>query len=223
VVSNCMATGSRRVVTMGFRGIASVALAGSAVPRLSLGRRYNRPGSAGVPIAPLPSHYPGPRVGGRDSEAARGGRRPGCHAQHTGVLHAAGGGPGLRRLIGAERRRRARRAWLRANALVAVGAILFVLYSEISGSANATQVAAYVVSGVGFLGGVIPRDGFNVRGLNTAATLWCSAAARVLAASGHLAFAVIETAGSQAELSGLCAGRAVASLGDGGEQLRRER
>jgi putative Mg2+ transporter-C (MgtC) family protein len=40
---------------------------------------------------------------------------------------------------------------------------------------------------------VIRRDGFNVRGLNTAATLWCSAAVGVLAASGHLAFAVIGT------------------------------
>jgi len=45
----------------------------------------------------------------------------------------------------------------------------------------------------GLDGGVILRDGFNVRGLNTAATLWCSAAVGVLAASGHLAFAVIGT------------------------------
>jgi putative Mg2+ transporter-C (MgtC) family protein len=52
-----------------------------------------------------------------------------------------------------------------------------------------------VVSGIGFLGGgVILREGFNVRGLNTAATLWCSAAVGVLAASGHLAFALIATA-----------------------------
>jgi putative Mg2+ transporter-C (MgtC) family protein len=56
-------------------------------------------------------------------------------------------------------------------------------------------VAAYVVSGIGFLGGgVILRDGFHVRGLNTAATLWCSAAVGVLAASGHLAFAATGTA-----------------------------
>jgi putative Mg2+ transporter-C (MgtC) family protein len=69
-----------------------------------------------------------------------------------------------------------------------------VLYSDIDGSANSTQVAAYVVSGVGFLGGgVILRDGFHVRGLNTAATMWCSAAVGVLAASGHQAFAVIGT------------------------------
>jgi putative Mg2+ transporter-C (MgtC) family protein len=39
-----------------------------------------------------------------------------------------------------------------------------------------TRVAAQVVSGIGFLGaGIIFRDGFNVHGLNTAATLWCSA------------------------------------------------
>ncbi|HUK68928.1 MAG TPA: MgtC/SapB family protein [Streptosporangiaceae bacterium] len=103
-------------------------------------------------------------------------------------------GLGCGALIGAERQRRARMAGLRTNALVAAGATLFVLYSDIDGSANSTQVAAYVVSGVGFLGGgVILRDGFHVRGLNTAATLWCSAAVGVLAASGHLAFAVIGT------------------------------
>jgi len=58
-------------------------------------------------------------------------------------------GLGCGALIGAERQWRARRAGLRTNALVAAGATLFVLYSDIDGSANSTQVAAYVVSGVG--------------------------------------------------------------------------
>jgi putative Mg2+ transporter-C (MgtC) family protein len=103
-------------------------------------------------------------------------------------------GLGCGAVIGIERQWRARMAGLRTNALVAAGATLFVLYSDIDGSANSTQVAAYVVSGIGFLGGgVILRDGFNVRGLNTAATLWCSAAIGVLSASGHLAFAGIAT------------------------------
>ena len=103
-------------------------------------------------------------------------------------------GLGCGALIGVERQWRARMAGLRTNALVAAGATLFVLYSDIDGSTNSTQVAAYVVSGIGFLGGgVILRDGFNVRGLNTAATLWCSAAIGVLSASGHLAFAGIAT------------------------------
>jgi len=104
-------------------------------------------------------------------------------------------GLGCGALIGAERQWRARMAGLRTNALVAAGATLFVLYSDVNGSANSTQVAAYVVSGIGFLGGgVILRDGLHVRGLNTAATLWCSAAVGVLAASGHLAFAATGTA-----------------------------
>jgi putative Mg2+ transporter-C (MgtC) family protein len=57
---------------------------------------------------------------------------------------------------------------------------LFVLLSAYgfrSATADPTRVAAQIVSGIGFLGaGVILRDGLNDRGLNTAATLWCSAA-----------------------------------------------
>ncbi|MBX7555371.1 MgtC/SapB family protein [Streptomyces sp. NPDC004232] len=104
-------------------------------------------------------------------------------------------GTGCGALIGVERQWRARMAGLRTNALVATGATLFVLYSEAVGDAGSpTRVASYVVSGIGFLGGgVILRDGAGVRGLNTAATLWCSAAAGVLAASGHLSFAVLGT------------------------------
>jgi putative Mg2+ transporter-C (MgtC) family protein len=103
-------------------------------------------------------------------------------------------GMGCGALIGLERQWRARMAGLRTNALVATGATLFVLYSVVTDDSSATRVASYVVSGIGFLGGgVILREGFNVRGLNTAATLWCSAAVGVLAASGHLVFALIAT------------------------------
>jgi putative Mg2+ transporter-C (MgtC) family protein len=69
-----------------------------------------------------------------------------------------------------------------------------VLYATATEDSSPTRVASYVVSGIGFLGGgVILREGVNVRGLNTAATLWCSAAVGVLAASGHLAFTAIAT------------------------------
>ncbi|MER5883340.1 MgtC/SapB family protein [Streptomyces sp. NPDC001941] len=104
-------------------------------------------------------------------------------------------GIGCGALIGVERQWRARMAGLRTNALVAAGATLFVLYSDVVGDPNSpTRVASYVVSGVGFLGaGVIMRDGANVRGLNTAATLWCSAAAGVLSASGRIPLALIGT------------------------------
>jgi putative Mg2+ transporter-C (MgtC) family protein len=84
----------------------------------------------------------------------------------------------LAALIGAERQYRQRSGGLRTNVLVAVGAATFVdIGMHLNGSVGATQVIAYVVSGVGFLGaGVIMKEGGNVWGLNTAATLWCSAA-----------------------------------------------
>jgi putative Mg2+ transporter-C (MgtC) family protein len=105
-----------------------------------------------------------------------------------------GVGLGCGALIGLERQWRARMAGLRTNALVAAGATLFVLYAVGANDTSSTRVASYVVSGVGFLGGgVILREGFNVRGLNTAATLWCSAAVGVLAADGQLLFALIAT------------------------------
>jgi putative Mg2+ transporter-C (MgtC) family protein len=105
-----------------------------------------------------------------------------------------GVGLGCGALIGIERQWQARRAGLRTNALVATGATLFVLYAVITPDSSPTRVASYVVSGVGFLGGgVILREGFNVHGLNTAATLWCSAAVGVLAASGHYLFTLIAT------------------------------
>ena len=81
-------------------------------------------------------------------------------------------------LIGAERQYRQRTAGLRTNVLVAVGAAAFVdLAMRISTPSEAVRVISYVVSGIGFLGaGVIMKEGMNVRGLNTAARLWCSAA-----------------------------------------------
>jgi putative Mg2+ transporter-C (MgtC) family protein len=81
-------------------------------------------------------------------------------------------------LIGAERQYRQRSAGLRTNVLVAVGAAAFVdLADHLTGADGAVRVIAYVVSGIGFLGaGAIMKEGMNVRGLNTAATLWASAA-----------------------------------------------
>ena len=103
---------------------------------------------------------------------------------------------GLATLIGAERQYRQRNAGLRTNVLVAVGAAAFVSIGQrLNGNPGATQVAAYVVSGIGFLGaGVIMKDGSRVSGLNTAATLWCSAAVGVLSGIGLMAEAVVVTA-----------------------------
>ncbi|PNG25417.1 MgtC/SapB family protein [Methylocella silvestris] len=92
-------------------------------------------------------------------------------------------------LIGAERQYRQRTAGLRTNVLVAVGAAAFVdLAQRIAGSEEAVRVISYVVSGIGFLGaGVIMKEGLNVRGLNTAATLWCSAAVGACAGTDMVA------------------------------------
>ncbi|MBV8590226.1 MAG: MgtC/SapB family protein, partial [Acetobacteraceae bacterium] len=91
-------------------------------------------------------------------------------------------------VIGFERQWRQRMAGLRTNALVATGAAGFVAFSmTFLPDSNPTQVAAQVVSGIGFLGaGVILREGINVRGLNTAATLWCSAMVGTFAGAGQL-------------------------------------
>ena len=97
--------------------------------------------------------------------------------------------------IGLERQWRLRTAGIRTNALVSVGAALFVIVGAIGiegSNADPTRVAAQVVSGIGFLGaGVILRDGFNIRGLTTAATLWCAAAIGSLAGAGMEIMALI--------------------------------
>src|SRR5271156_2027740 len=99
-------------------------------------------------------------------------------------------------LIGAERQYRQRGGGLRTHVLVAVGAATFVdIGMHLNGNAGAAQIISYVVSGVGFLGaGVIMKEGSNVWGLNTAATLWCSAAVGACAGA-DLAFEAIALTG----------------------------
>ena len=96
-------------------------------------------------------------------------------------------------LIGLERQYRQRTAGLRTNVLVALGATIFVdMASTLFGAEGAVRVVAYVVSGIGFLGaGVIMREEGNVRGLNTAATLWCSAAVGACCGAGLVVEAIM--------------------------------
>ncbi len=98
-------------------------------------------------------------------------------------------------VIGSERQIRQRMAGLRTNALVATGAASFVIFSQlVPNEVSPTRVAAQVVSGIGFLGaGIIFRDGFNVHGLNTAATLWCAAGVGLMAGAGAWPFALLLT------------------------------
>lgn len=98
-------------------------------------------------------------------------------------------------IIGIERQLRQRNAGLVTNALVAIGACIFILTSESVITAAAAgggpvnndnlRVLSQVVTGIGFLGaGVIMKDGFTIHGLNSAATLWCSAAVGCLCGYG---------------------------------------
>ena len=89
-------------------------------------------------------------------------------------------------VIGFERQWRQRMAGLRTNALVSLGAAGFVVFGHLLPEGSAPQIAAQIVSGIGFLGaGVILREGINIRGLNTAATLWCSAMVGMFAGAGQ--------------------------------------
>lgn len=105
-------------------------------------------------------------------------------------------------VIGFERQVRQRNAGLRTMVLVAVGAAAFVhLGVRVGGLEGATRIIAYVVSGIGFLGaGVIMKEGAQVRGLNTAATLWSSAAVGAFCGCGLIgeatAVAIIIVAGN---------------------------
>jgi len=102
---------------------------------------------------------------------------------------------GLSAVIGFERQWRNRLAGLRTNTLVALGAASFVTLEALIPGDGPTRVAAQVVSGIGFLGaGLIFREGLSVRGLNTAATLWCSAAVGVLAGAGFPIYAALAAA-----------------------------
>src|SRR6516162_2062619 len=87
--------------------------------------------------------------------------------------------------IGFERQWNQKMAGLRTNALVALGSCGFVVFSTLIGQGDPTRMAAQVISGIGFLGaGVILREGISVHGINTAATLWCSAMVGTFAGAG---------------------------------------
>ena len=97
--------------------------------------------------------------------------------------------------IGIERQWLKTRGVLKTNVLVTLGSAMFVMLSIMTpGDASPTRISAQIVSGVGFLGGgVILREGASVRGINTAATLWCAAAIGTLVGSGFLIQAYVST------------------------------
>jgi putative Mg2+ transporter-C (MgtC) family protein len=121
-------------------------------------------------------------------------------ASRLGLAVALGG------IIGVERELREREAGLRTHMLVALGSALFTIVSaygfhELLSAGgplvtlDPTRIAAQIVTGIGFLGaGAIIRQGFSVRGLTTAATLWMTAAIGMAAGAGFYSAAVLTTA-----------------------------
>jgi len=89
-------------------------------------------------------------------------------------------------VMGLERQWHHRMAGTRTNALVAAAAASFTMIGLMdAGVGNASRIVGQIVSGVGFLGaGVIFKEGANVHGLNTAATVWCAAAVGALSGFG---------------------------------------
>ena len=97
-------------------------------------------------------------------------------------------------LIGMERELHGKVVGTRTISLIAIGSTLFVLMSPAMLHGDNSRIIAQVVSGIGFLGaGIIFKHGDTVKGLTTAATVWCAAAIGCLCGYGMYAEAVIGT------------------------------
>src|SRR5690606_1170893 len=99
--------------------------------------------------------------------------------------------------IGLERQYKGKSAGLKTNTIVAIGAAVFIMLSlefENTSGVDITRVLGQVIVGVGFLGaGVIVQRKDKIKGLATAATIWCSAGAGCLAAYGFYGDLAIAT------------------------------
>lgn len=100
-------------------------------------------------------------------------------------------------VIGLEREFKGKSAGIKTNGLVALGAAIFVMTSleyQDKDYVDVTRVLSQVVTGIGFLGaGVILQQRQKVKGLTTAATIWCSAAMGCLAALGMYPELIVAT------------------------------
>lgn len=97
-------------------------------------------------------------------------------------------------VIGFERQWHHKSAGLRTNTLVCMGAAFYVIISIMltQESGDVTRIIGQVVTGIGFLGaGIIFREGANIHGLTTAATVWCSSAIGCMAGAGFFTEAAV--------------------------------
>lgn len=97
-------------------------------------------------------------------------------------------------LIGMERELHGKVVGTRTISLIAIGSALYVLMSPMIIGGDNSRIIAQVVSGIGFLGaGIIFKDGDSVKGLTTAATVWCAAAIGCLCGAGRFVEAIVGT------------------------------
>ena len=98
-------------------------------------------------------------------------------------------------LIGLERQLTGHPAGIRINVLICMGTCFFTMFPMLHGSDQVFRVGSAIISGVGFLcSGVIFKENGSVRGMNTAATLWCTAAIGLLATDDTPIWAIIAAA-----------------------------
>lgn len=126
--------------------------------------------------------------------------------------------------VGLERQWTKHQAGILTNVIVCVGAYAYTAFSFVihQDSTDLTRVAAQVVSGVGFLGaGLILRDGTNIRGLSTAATIWTTAAIGILCTLPKVLYAVIVAAADQDRRHGVRGGSDRNRAGRGADGVRQ--
>ena len=96
--------------------------------------------------------------------------------------------------IGYERENSGKSVGIRTLSLICLGSTLFCLMSPTIFGGDNSRVVAQIVSGIGFLGaGIIFKNGDEVHGLTTAATIWATAAIGALIGTGLYAEAAIGT------------------------------
>ena len=97
-------------------------------------------------------------------------------------------------LMGLERELHGKVVGTRTISLIAIGSALYVLMSPHILDGDNSRIIAQVVSGIGFLGaGIIFKNGDTVKGLTTAATVWCAAAIGCLCGYGMFVEAIVGT------------------------------
>ena len=99
-------------------------------------------------------------------------------------------------IVGYERERAGKPAGIRTLALVSIGAALFTIVSAwaFGSAADASRMAAGVVTGIGFIGGgVMLRSQNTILGVATAASIWSTAAIGVATGAGMYIIAVVAT------------------------------